>query len=143
MQEIPSNSKQIKLDKIPELKLIQLQYEINTWKRLLSFMSEENIQLKNRLSEVLKNKFDKNLLEEVEIFYTNIIKEDELFILLRNEINELDNLLVRKVFEEEEVLKIFEKKFRRFSNNIKNSEKQFGKLKMNFNNYLTVNIHNR
>ena len=65
MQEIPSNSKQIKLDKIPELKLIQLQYEINTWKRLLSFMSEENIQLKNRLSEVLKNKFDKNLLEEV------------------------------------------------------------------------------
>ena len=143
MQEIPSNIKRIKLDNLPELKLIQLQYEINTWKRLLSFMSEENIQLKNRLSEVLKNKFDKNLLEEVEIFYTNIIKEDELFILLRNEINELDNLLVRKVFEEEEVLKIFEKKFRRFSNNIKNSEKQFGKLKMNFNNYLTVNIHNR
>ena len=143
MQEIHSNSKRIKLDNIPELKLIQLQYEINTWKRLLSFMSEENIQLKNRLSEVLKNNFDKNLLEEVEIYYTNIIKEDELFILLRNEINELDNLLVRKVFEEEEVLKIFEKKFRRFSNNIKNSEKQFGKLKMNFNNYLTVNIHNR
>ena len=143
MQEIHSNSKRIKLDNIPELKLIQLQYEINTWKRLLSFMSEENIQLKNRLSEVLKNNFDKNLLEEVEIFYTNIIKEDELFILLRNEINELDNLLVRKVFEEEEFMKNFEKKFRRFSNNIKNSEKQFGKLKLNFNNYLTVNIQNR
>ena len=143
MQEIHSNSKRIKLDNIPELKLIQLQYEINTWKRLLSFMSEENIQLKNRLSEVLKNNFDKNLLEEVEIYYTNIIKEDELFILLRNEINELDNLLVRKVFEEEEFMKNFEKKFRRFSNNIKNSEKQFGKLKLNFNNYLTVNIQNR
>lgn len=142
MQEIPSNIKRIKLDNLPELKLIQLQYEINTWKRLISFMSEENVQLKNRLSEVLKNKFDKNLLEEVEIFYTNIIKEDELFVLLRNEINELDNLLVRKVFEEEEeeVMKKFEKKFRRFSNNIKNSEKQFGKLKMNFNNYLTINI---
>ena len=140
MQEIPSNIKRIKLDNLPELKLIQLQYEINTWKRLLSFMSEENIQLKNRLSEVLKNNFDKNLLEEVEIYYTNIIKEDELFILLRNEINELDNLLVRKVFEEEEFMKNFEKKFRRFSNNIKNSEKQFGKLKMNFNNYLTINI---
>ena len=143
MQEIHSNSKRIKLDNIPELKLIQLQYEINTWKRLLSFMSEENIQLKNRLSEVLKNNFDKNLLEEVEIYYTNIIKEDELFILLRNEINELDNLLVRKVFEEEEFMKNFEKKFRRFSNNIKNSEKQFGKLKLNFNNYLTVTIQNR
>ena len=143
MQEIPSNIKRIKLDNLPELKLIQLQYEINTWKRLLSFMSEENIQLKNRLSEVLKNNFDKNLLEEVEIYYTNIIKEDELFILLRNEINELDNLLVRKVFEEEEFMKNFEKKFRRFSNNIKNSEKQFGKLKLNFNNYLTVNIQNR
>ena len=143
MQEIHSNSKRIKLDNITEMKLIQLQYEINTWKRLLSFMSEENIQLKNRLSEVLKNNFDKNLLEEVEIYYTNIIKEDELFILLRNEINELDNLLVRKVFEEEEFMKNFEKKFRRFSNNIKNSEKQFGKLKLNFNNYLTVNIQNR
>ena len=63
-------------------------------------------------------------------------------IKITNEINELDNLLVRKVFEEEEeeVMKKFEKKFRRFSNNIKNSEKQFGKLKMNFNNYLTINI---
>jgi regulator of replication initiation timing len=72
MQEILSNTKQIKPGDISDFKLKQLQYEIDSWKRLLGFMMEENIHLKIRLSEMLKNKFDNNLLEEVEIFYNKI-----------------------------------------------------------------------
>ena len=53
---------------MPELKLKQLQNESDSWKKLLGFMMDENIRLKNRLSELLKDKFDKNLLEEVESF---------------------------------------------------------------------------
>ena len=34
MQEILSNTKQIKPGDIPDFKLKQLQYEIDTWKRL-------------------------------------------------------------------------------------------------------------
>jgi hypothetical protein len=102
-------------------------------------MIEENIHLKIRLSEVLKNKFDNNLLEEVEDFYNKIIKEDDLFLLLRNEINELDKLFDNIIFKEEDVLIKANRKFKQFRNNINATEKQFGKLKMNFNNYLLEN----
>jgi regulator of replication initiation timing len=139
MQGIISNMKQVKLDNIPDFKLKQLQYEIDTWKRLLGFMIEENIHLKIRLSEVLKNKFDNNLLEEVEDFYNKIIKEDDLFLLLRNEINELDKLFDNIIFKEEDVLVKANRKFKQFRNNINATEKQFGKLKINFNNYLLEN----
>ena len=77
---------------MPELKLKQLQFESDTWKRLLVFMMDENIHLKNRLSEVLKDQFDKNLLVEVEGFQNNFIKEDELIGLMRNDVAELDKL---------------------------------------------------
>lgn len=142
MQGILSDTKQIQLDDTPDFKLRQLQYEIDTWKRLLGFMMEENIHLKIRLSEVLKNKFDNNLLEEVEDFYNKIINEDDLFVLLRNEINELDKLLENIIFKEDDILIKANRKFKQFRNDINATEKQFGKLKMNFNNYLLENTQN-
>lgn len=125
---------------MPELKLKQLQYEVDTWKRLLGFMMEENIHLKNRLSEVLKYKFDNNLLEEVDGFQSRFIKGDELVSLLRNDVAELDKLLVREVFEDGRIVKQVDKKLKTLRNNIRNAEKEFGKLKTEFNSYLSENI---
>ncbi len=125
---------------MPELKLKQLQYETDTWKRLLGFMMDENIQLKNRISQILKDRFDQNLLEEVEGYQSSFVKEDELIGLLRNDIAELDKLLQKEVFEDGMIIKIVEGKLKKIRNNIKNAEKQFGKLKMEFNNYLSENI---
>ena len=82
------------------------------------------------------------MLEEVEIFYNKIIKEDDLFLLLRNEINDLDKLLENLVFKEKGIIIKANRKFKRFRNNINASEKQFEKLKMNFNNYLLENTQN-
>jgi regulator of replication initiation timing len=125
---------------MPELKLKQLQYETDTWKRLLGFMMEENIHLKNRLSEVLKDKFDKNLLERVEGFQSNFIREDEMISLLRNDVAELDKLLVREIFEDGTIIKKVDSKLKHLRNNIKNAEKEFSRLKLEFNNYLSENI---
>lgn len=125
---------------MPELKLRQLQYESDTWKRLLGFIMDENIHLKYRLSEVLKDKFNKNLLEEVEIFQSRFIKEDALIGLLRNEVVELDKLLVREIFEDSRIIKEIDRKLKKLRNNIIIAEKQFGKLKSEFNNYLSENI---
>lgn len=105
-------------------------------------MIEENIHLKIRLSAVLKNKFDNNLLEEVEHFYNKIIKEDNLFLLLRNEISELEKLLENILFKEDVFFKNTNRRFKRFRNTINATEKQFGILKYNFNNYLTENTQN-
>jgi len=127
-------------DDMPGLKLKQLQYETETWKRLLGFMTDENIHLKNRLSEILKNNFDHNLLEEVEIFHGSFLKEDERISLLKNEVTELDKLLVREIFEDGTIMRKVDSKLKRLRNNIKNAEAEFNRLKLNFNNYLSENI---
>ena len=124
-----------------ELKLKQLRYECETWKRLLSFAMEENIYLKNRLSEVLKEKFDKNLLEDVENFHTRFIKEDELIGLLRNDIAEFDSLLAREIFEDGVIGRQVERKLKKLRESIKSAEEHFGKLKLEFNSYLSENIY--
>jgi hypothetical protein len=56
-------------------------------------MMEENIHLKNRLSEILRNGFDKNSLEEIELFQTDFVKEDELIGSIKKEVDEFDKLL--------------------------------------------------
>jgi hypothetical protein len=129
-----------KTDYMPELKLKQLQYETDTWKRLLCFMQEENVYLKNRLSEVLKDRFNKDLLEEVESFQSSFIKEDQLIGFLRNEVAEIDSELVKEIFVDGKINKTIEKKINQLRNNLSNAEKRFGKIKMSFNNYLSENI---
>jgi hypothetical protein len=125
---------------MPELKLKQLQYESDTWKRLLSFMVEENVRLKNRLAEILKEQFNASLLEQVELFQSSFLKEDELIGLLRNEIVEFDKLLAREIFEDGKIMREVEKKMIKLRNNIDTAEKQFGKLKAEFNSYLIEKI---
>jgi regulator of replication initiation timing len=125
---------------MPEMKLKQLQYEADTWKRLLGFMMDENIHLKNRLSEILKDGFNENLLGEVEIFQSRFVKEDAMIALLRNEVAELEKLLVREIFEDGRIIKEVERKLKKLRNNIKNAETEFGNLKSQFNSYLSENI---
>ncbi len=125
---------------MPEMKLQQLQYESNTWKRLLGFMTEENVHLKNRLSQILKEKFNADLLEEAEIFQSNFIKEDELIGLLRNDIAELDKLLEREIFEDGNSVKEVKRKLQKIRSNMEIAEKQFGTLKSGFNSYFFENI---
>lgn len=125
---------------MPEMKLQQLQYESNTWKRLLGFMTEENVHLKNRLSQILKEKFNADLLEEAEIFQSNFIKEDELIGLLRNDIAELDKLLEREMFEDGNTIKEVKRKLQKIRSNMEIAEKQFGTLKSGFNSYFFENI---
>ena len=125
---------------MPDLRLKQLHYESDTWKRLLGFILDENIRLKNRLSEVLKDKFDKNLLAEVEAFQNSFIKEDALVALLRNDVAELDKLLVREICEDGKIINKIDIRMKNLRNNIMNAEIQFGKLKSAFNSYLSENI---
>ena len=125
---------------MPDLRLKQLHYESDTWKRLLGFILDENIQLKNRLSEVLKDKFDKNLLAEVEAFQNSFIKEDALVALLRNDVAEFDKLLVREICEDGKIINKIDIRMKNLRNNIMNAEIQFGKLKSEFNNYLSENV---
>jgi hypothetical protein len=122
------------------LKKKQLQFEVNYLKRLLDFIVDENIHLKNRISEILSERFDTFLLEEVDNFQSRLIKEDHLIILLRNEITELDSLLASELSKNGETLKKTELKLKRLHRNMRIVEKQFGKLKTEFHRFLSKNI---
>ena len=87
------------------LKKKQLQYEINNLKRLLDFMTDENVHLKNRIAEILSDRFDTYLLEDVDSFQSSILREDNLIALLRNEITEVDSLLSRETNKDAGLLK--------------------------------------
>lgn len=140
VQNISINYEAVKPGMMPDGQLIQLQYESDTMKRLLGFMMDENIHLKNRLSEVLKTEFNKNLLDEVELFLSRFIKEDELIGLLRNDLSALDKLLMKNAFEKELIKKEVYKRMKNLANNILTAERQFSKLKLEFNNYLSENM---
>ncbi|ULQ53324.1 hypothetical protein [Flavihumibacter fluvii] len=122
------------------MKIKQLQYESETWKRLLRFMTDENICLKTRVSEVLKNGFDRRLLVQIEDFNSRFIKEDELIGFLRNQVAELDKLLLQESSGDLESIQKVESQLKKIRGNIRATEKQFGKLKLEFNNYLLANV---
>lgn len=116
-------------------KINQLQIEVNTWKRLLNFFKDENVYLKNRLSDILKNGFHRKFLEEFENFQTKFIKQDEVISLLRNDTAELDNLLNAGAGDNS-----IDKKLAHLRNNMANYERQFFQLQLNFNTYLSENM---
>jgi hypothetical protein len=124
-----------------EVKLRQLKYESDTWKRLLVFMMEENIHLKSRISEVINADVDRNLLNDVEDFYSGFIRADELIGLLRNDIAEFDGLLTREVFEDGAIMKQVERKLKKLRHGVKSTEEHFASLKSSFNSYLSENIN--
>ena len=122
---------------MPDLRLQQLQFEIDALKRLLAFMMDENVHLKNRIPEILKNSFEHKMLGKVEIFYNRFIMEDELIGLLRNDVSELDKTLqVQKIAEDEKTIHDIAKKIRKLGFNMENTENQFMKLKADFNIFL-------
>ena len=74
----------------PEKDVGRFQTEIEIWKQLLNSGMEENVLLKNKLADILKNNYDQN--EEIEEFQTKVIKEDVIHSL-RRDVNELDDFL--------------------------------------------------
>ena len=127
-----------RMNEIP--KFDQLQVEVNTWKRLLNFVSDENVCLKNRLSEILKNGFDRKLLEEFENFQNKFIKQDEMITFLRNDIAELDKLLLNQKLGIGTNENTINRKLAQLRKNIANSEGRFFQLQLNFNSYILENM---
>ncbi len=122
------------------MKRSQLLHECNTLRRLLFFLKEENVALKNRLAQILKESFNKNLLEEAESFHNSFIKADERMHLLRNDLAELDSLLEKALNEENVVSVEIDIKLHELRYNISVAENQFIKMQSDFNSYFYEKI---
>ncbi|HJS53526.1 MAG TPA: hypothetical protein VJ765_03250 [Chitinophagaceae bacterium] len=141
MRNISVNHEYRNQQKKIDFKIKQLKYECDTWKRQLCFMLEENVWLKTRLSEILKDRIDNNLLDQIEHFQSRFIREDDVIGLLRNEIANLNKLLVaREMFEDGIIMKKVNRKIKNLRHNITATERDFSNLKSEFNSYILENI---
>ena len=117
-------------------KLRQLQFECDTWKRMLSFMVDENIHLKNRLSEILSDQQQNQLLNEIEDYQTRFLKIDELIRILRNDVAELEQSIKEK--QDTTDNPSINNKLSRIRLNIPLVERQLERMKMDFNSFLLI-----
>jgi predicted RNase H-like nuclease (RuvC/YqgF family) len=139
-QKITSNPESLNPQNIVGDILKQLRYECDTWKRELCFMQGENVRLKTRLSEILREGIDNNLLEEIEDFQNRFVREDAVIGVLRNEIAELDRLLANEVFKDGATIRKSDNKIKSLRQTIIATEKDFIRLKSEFNSYIRENI---
>ena len=116
----------------------QYHHENKTWGRLLDFFKQENIFLKNRLSEVVDHSADKDFLALAEQFQNKFIIKDEIIDELRHDINlqnvdlinRNDSLVDNKLIKRQEKLR----------NEMEYFEKDFIQLKNEFNKYLLSGV---
>jgi len=113
----------------------QFHHENKTWIRLLEFFKQENYFMKNRLSEVLDNSVDKDFLALAEQFQNKFVLKDEYIDELRRDINKLDQILSDNPAGS--IDNILTKTQGKLRNEMEFFEKDFNKLKNDFNKYLS------
>lgn len=121
-------------------KFTQFRHESDTWKRYLQFIQQENNHLKTRLSQVLQHDTDEQFLERAEYFQSKFIAEDDTVNMLRQDIHELDNMLSKDMPEDAGTIKELQKKLKKMHKDMEIVERQFNKLKSDFNLYLTESL---
>jgi hypothetical protein len=112
----------------------QFRHEHETWKRYLHFIQQENNYLKTRLSQVLQHDTDVEFLERAEYFQNKFLSEDETVHLLRQDVHELERLLAK---EDGVSINDLQKKFKKLSRDMETVERQFNRLKSDFNSFLS------
>lgn len=124
---------------MPELIIKQYQHEVETWRRILSFLSEENINIKKRLSDILRGMEKSNdaMLDRIECFHNRLLKEDEIISFLSREVADQNKLLTPEVYEDGNILKAVISKQLKLSSAIETAEQEFNKLNFEFNSYLS------
>ena len=108
-----------------------IQHELETWLRTLDYIQQENIHLKTRLAGIIKHEVDNDLLEKVEYFQNQFLNKDAVITLLRHDIASIKDIDIasfnKKVLVKHEKLR----------KDMELMEKEFSRLKFDFNNYLS------
>ena len=119
------------------LKLQQSKFEIETSKLLLNFFTDENVLLKNRLAEVVKDNFEKNILGVMENYLNRFVAQDDLINLLKNDISNIENRLCEKINDDGAIVKDIYPGLQLLHSNILKTEGTRMQLRKDFNNFLS------
>ncbi len=121
------------------IKTDQFYHENLTWERLIDFLKQENSFLKNRLAQVLDHngQVADHYIAQAEHFQNQFILKDGFFEELKHDIHEQGKNLNQAYQQENAVLnrKII-KQQDKLRNEMAYLEKDFARLRYEFNNYL-------
>lgn len=125
---------------IPKANLLVSQFrsENETWNRTLESLTEEDVNLKMRLSEILKNmdKRDDGLLERIEHFHNRLLKINETIIFLRLEVNKIEKQLLKESAINTELLSGIYHMQKKIRKDMEMVEFEFHILKFDLNNFI-------
>ena len=126
----------IKRNLMEKNKTDQVVQECMAWERLLDFFKQENSHLKIRLSEVLDNKTDKDFLALAEHFQNQFILKDEFVDEMSHDVREQEKTLVVVAEKKANIEERLIKKQQKIRNEMEFLEKDFNRMKNEFNKYL-------
>ena len=112
----------------------QMRHELGTWQRTLNYILQENIYLKNRLAELIKEGMENDLLEQVEYFQNQFLNKDAVIALLRQDIVHEQQL------NGDLMLPSNTAKHDKLRRDMELMEMEFSRLKFDFNNYLSKSL---
>jgi type IV secretory pathway VirB4 component len=119
---------------------MQVQHESDAWKRLLEFIEIEDNFLLNRLSSVLKESQDFKPVNGAESLQEKLIQVNTVVKLFQEDISELDALLLKAKFENGNVSKQVDARYKHLKNKIGKLETDFNNLKNKFNNFIADSL---
>ena len=114
----------------------QFLQEIFSWMRLIDFYKQEISYLKNRLSEVVDQNINNDLLPSAEYFQNLFILKDEFNASISSEIKNQELQLHEIIKNNTEAGESFLKKQEKLRNEVENFEKKFSTSKKEFNKFL-------
>ena len=107
---------------------IEMENEYAQWQRSVEDYSQKNALLKYRLSEIVDNNEDKDLLQVAEYFQNELLLTDEVLKRLRNELQEYAEMKQPNHLAQKIIIK-----HRSLRNDLLNFEKKFLHLSEEFN----------
>ena len=113
----------------------EIKYENEVGKKLLQGLQQDNVLLKNKLSEILKLNIRDGILEKAENFQTSFLLADERISFLRKDNTELCRQFLKATGDRNAIEELSQKQ-KQLKKQIKQEEKEFNKLKLAFNNYI-------
>ena len=114
----------------------QFLQEIFSWMRLIDFYKQEISYLKTRLSEVVDQNINNDLLPSAEYFQNLFILKDEFNASISSEIKNQELQLHEIIKNNTEAGESFLKKQEKLRNEVENFEKKFSTSKKEFNKFL-------
>ena len=111
--------------------------EVDSWKKTLAFLQQENTFQKNKLVETLKCEArDENFLEIAEQYQNQFLQQDEAFRLMWFDVAELEKFIQENIARNNHNGKEAHSLQKKLKNEIKILDDHFEKLKSNFNSFL-------